>query len=49
MVCLFSGVDGALLTLLDSATVTAWRTGLAAALGTHLRPPPARPQARRSG
>ncbi|WP_242548801.1 hypothetical protein [Streptomyces albidoflavus] len=36
MVCLFSGVDGALLTLLDSATVTAWRTGLAAALGTHL-------------
>ncbi|MFC9302805.1 ornithine cyclodeaminase family protein [Streptomyces albidoflavus] len=36
VVCLFSGVDGALLALLDSATVTAWRTGLAAALGTHL-------------
>ncbi|MFD8121313.1 ornithine cyclodeaminase family protein [Streptomyces albidoflavus] len=36
VVCLFSGADGALLALLDSATVTAWRTGLAAALGTHL-------------
>ncbi|QHC18593.1 ornithine cyclodeaminase family protein [Streptomyces sp. GF20] len=36
VVCLLSGVDGALLALLDSATVTAWRTGLAAALGTHL-------------
>ncbi|MFJ7784363.1 ornithine cyclodeaminase [Streptomyces albidoflavus] len=36
VVCLFGGVDGALLALLDSATVTAWRTGLAAALGTHL-------------
>ncbi|NEC97951.1 hypothetical protein G3I57_21965 [Streptomyces albidoflavus] len=49
VVCLFSGVDGALLALLDSATVTAWRTGLAAALGTHLPASPARPQARRSG
>jgi ornithine cyclodeaminase len=27
--------DGELLALLDSATITAWRTGLAAALGTH--------------
>ncbi|MFE6894043.1 ornithine cyclodeaminase family protein [Streptomyces sp. NPDC057694] len=35
VVCLHSGVDGELLALLDSATVTAWRTGLAAALGTH--------------
>jgi len=36
VICLHSGVDGELLALLDSATVTAWRTGLAAALGTHL-------------
>ncbi|MET9912396.1 NAD(P)-binding domain-containing protein [Streptomyces sp. NPDC006476] len=36
VICLHSGADGALLALLDSATVTAWRTGLAAALGTHL-------------
>ncbi|MFI8905460.1 ornithine cyclodeaminase family protein [Streptomyces albidoflavus] len=36
VVCLFGGADGALLALLDSATVTAWRTGLSAALGTHL-------------
>ncbi|MGV9657405.1 ornithine cyclodeaminase family protein [Streptomyces koyangensis] len=36
VVCLFGGADGALLALLDSATVTTWRTGLAAALGTHL-------------
>ncbi|MEV5613833.1 ornithine cyclodeaminase family protein [Streptomyces sp. NPDC052225] len=35
VVCLHSGADGELLALLDSATVTAWRTGLAAALGTH--------------
>ncbi|MFF9622505.1 ornithine cyclodeaminase family protein [Streptomyces griseosporeus] len=34
VVCLHSGADGELLALLDSATVTAWRTGLAAALGT---------------
>ncbi|WP_165397720.1 hypothetical protein [Streptomyces albidoflavus] len=49
VVCLFSGVDGGLLALLDSATVTAWRTGLAATLGTHLPASPARPRARRSG
>ncbi|MET7686493.1 ornithine cyclodeaminase family protein [Streptomyces sp. NPDC005483] len=36
VICLHSGTDGELLALLDSATVTAWRTGLAAALGTHL-------------
>ncbi|MFJ2154900.1 ornithine cyclodeaminase family protein [Streptomyces sp. NPDC087856] len=34
VLCLHSGADGELLALLDSATVTAWRTGLAAALGT---------------
>ncbi|MEU9114308.1 ornithine cyclodeaminase family protein [Streptomyces sp. NPDC048483] len=34
VICLHSGADGELLALLDSATVTAWRTGLAAALGT---------------
>ncbi|MFI6034575.1 ornithine cyclodeaminase family protein [Streptomyces sp. NPDC051315] len=36
VVCLHGGRDGELLALLDSATVTAWRTGLAAALGTHV-------------
>lgn len=36
VICLHSGTDGELLALLDSATVTAWRTGLAAALGTHV-------------
>ncbi|MDH6454423.1 MULTISPECIES: ornithine cyclodeaminase family protein [unclassified Streptomyces] len=36
VICLHSSTDGELLALLDSATVTAWRTGLAAALGTHL-------------
>ncbi|MFD9001464.1 ornithine cyclodeaminase family protein [Streptomyces sp. NPDC059582] len=36
VICLHSGHDGELLALIDSATVTAWRTGLAAALGTHL-------------
>lgn len=35
VICLHSGQDGELLALLDSATITAWRTGLAAALGTH--------------
>ncbi|MEU9332636.1 ornithine cyclodeaminase family protein [Streptomyces sp. NPDC048290] len=35
VVCLHDGRDGTLLALLDSATLTAWRTGLAAALGTH--------------
>ncbi|MEV0143885.1 MULTISPECIES: ornithine cyclodeaminase family protein [unclassified Nonomuraea] len=36
VICLHGGKDGELLALLDSATVTAWRTGLAAALGTHV-------------
>ncbi|MEV0640744.1 NAD(P)-binding domain-containing protein [Streptomyces sp. NPDC050619] len=36
VICLHSGRDGELLALLDSATVTAWRTGLAAALGTQV-------------
>ncbi|MEV5986778.1 ornithine cyclodeaminase family protein [Streptomyces sp. NPDC052051] len=42
VICLHSGDDGELLALLDSATITAWRTGLAAALGTHVvaRPDP---------
>jgi ornithine cyclodeaminase/alanine dehydrogenase-like protein (mu-crystallin family) len=42
VICLHSGRDGELLALLDSATVTAWRTGLAAALGTDVlaRPDP---------
>lgn len=35
VICLHSGADGELLALIDSATVTAWRTGLAAALATH--------------
>ncbi|MED7923120.1 ornithine cyclodeaminase family protein [Nonomuraea sp. LP-02] len=35
VICLHDGADGELLALLDSATITAWRTGLAAALGTH--------------
>ncbi len=34
VVCLHDARDGALLALLDSATITAWRTGLAAALAT---------------
>lgn len=34
VVCLHDLADGALLALLDSAAVTAWRTGLAAALAT---------------
>ncbi|MEU8779343.1 ornithine cyclodeaminase family protein [Streptomyces sp. NPDC048606] len=36
VICLHSGRDGELLALVDSATVTAWRTGLAAALATDL-------------
>ncbi|MYT33744.1 MULTISPECIES: NAD(P)-binding domain-containing protein [unclassified Streptomyces] len=36
VICLHSGTDGALLALIDSATITAWRTGLAAALATDL-------------
>ncbi|WP_090933439.1 ornithine cyclodeaminase family protein [Nonomuraea jiangxiensis] len=39
IICLHSGLDGEVLALLDSATVTAWRTGLAAALGTHALAP----------
>nr|WP_246422148.1 ornithine cyclodeaminase family protein [Nocardiopsis mwathae] len=35
VVCLHDLAGGELLALLDSATLTAWRTGLAAALGTH--------------
>ncbi|XVQ08581.1 ornithine cyclodeaminase family protein [Spirillospora sp. CA-255316] len=35
VVCLHDLETGELLALLDSATVTSWRTGLAAALGTH--------------
>jgi ornithine cyclodeaminase len=34
VVCLHDLSDGALLALLDSSTITAWRTGLAAALAT---------------
>lgn len=34
VVCLHSLADGALLALLDSASLTAWRTGLAAAVAT---------------
>ncbi|WP_240487389.1 ornithine cyclodeaminase family protein [Actinomadura flavalba] len=40
VVCLHDLATGELLALLDSATVTAWRTGLAAALGTHALAPP---------
>lgn len=42
VMCLRGAEDGELLALLDSATVTAWRTGLAAALGTHALAVPAR-------
>jgi ornithine cyclodeaminase len=35
VVCLHDLADGQLLALLDSASITAWRTGLAAAIGTH--------------
>ena len=35
VVCLHHLASGELLALADSATVTAWRTGLSAALGTH--------------
>jgi ornithine cyclodeaminase/alanine dehydrogenase-like protein (mu-crystallin family) len=43
IVCLHAGADGELLALIDSAGLTSWRTGLAAALGTDLlaRPQPA--------
>ena len=43
VVCLHDLGSGELLALADSATVTAWRTGLSAALGTHAL---ARPDAR---
>jgi alanine dehydrogenase len=43
VVCLHDAGTGELLALLDSATVTAWRTGLSAALGTDVL---ARPSAR---
>ncbi|MCI4043732.1 MULTISPECIES: ornithine cyclodeaminase family protein [unclassified Streptomyces] len=36
LVCLHDLADGQLLAVLDSASVTAWRTGLAAALATHV-------------
>ena len=36
VVCLHDAGSGELLAVLDSATVTAWRTGLAAALATHV-------------
>jgi ornithine cyclodeaminase len=41
VICLHDGHDGELLALMDSATVTAWRTGLTAALATHLLAGPA--------
>lgn len=34
VICLHDAANGELLAVLDSATVTAWRTGLAAAIGT---------------
>jgi ornithine cyclodeaminase len=40
VVCLHDLTDGSLLALLDSATITAWRTGLAAALATDVLAPP---------
>lgn len=46
LVCLHDLATGELLAVLDSATITAWRTGLAAALGTHLL---ASPDARGTG
>lgn len=49
VICLHSGTDGELLALIDSATVTAWRTGLAAALATDLIARPAGDGARTVG
>jgi ornithine cyclodeaminase len=40
IVCLHDLTDGTLLALMDSATITAWRTGLAAALATDVLAPP---------
>lgn len=39
VVCLHDLTDGTLLAVLDSATITAWRTGLAAALATDVLAP----------
>ncbi|GAB4583043.1 alanine dehydrogenase [Nocardia sp. IFM 10818] len=39
VIALHSTTDGELLALMDSATITAWRTGLSAALGTHALAP----------
>ncbi|HUZ52539.1 MAG TPA: hypothetical protein VMU94_08410 [Streptosporangiaceae bacterium] len=41
MVCLHDLDSGELLALADPASITAWRTGLAAALGTHALADPA--------
>lgn len=41
VICLHDLNTGELLAVLDSATVTAWRTGLSAALGTHVLARPA--------
>ncbi|MEV5758298.1 ornithine cyclodeaminase family protein [Streptomyces tendae] len=49
VICLHSGTDGELLALIDSATITAWRTGLAAALATDLIARPAGDGARTVG
>lgn len=40
LVCLHSADDGDLLAVMDSAEITAWRTGLAAALATERLAPP---------
>ncbi|WP_327639774.1 NAD(P)-binding domain-containing protein [Kribbella sp. NBC_00482] len=40
VVCLHDLTDGTLLAVLDSSTITAWRTGLAAALATDALAPP---------
>lgn len=49
VICLHSGTDGELPALIDSATITAWRTGLAAALATELIARPAGDGARTVG
>ncbi|HEY4569878.1 MAG TPA: ornithine cyclodeaminase family protein [Kribbella sp.] len=43
VVCLHDLTDGTLLAVMDSATITAWRTGLAAALATDLLAVPDKP------
>src|SRR5262249_6372925 len=40
VICLHSADDGTLLAVMDSAEITAWRTGLSAALATDLLAPP---------